>query len=320
MDPSGAVSALAVGLAAIWLSTGATADTGYYSLFRSQDRGQTWARSDSGLPHNTRINAFAVIRDAILAGTDRGIYISRDGGLNWTASGTANSVGRILTFAAIRTSVYAGTDRSGIVVSQDGGVTWAMTAGSSFGKIRSLLADTSALYAGTDARGVFVSRDGGHSWAAMSEGLPGGAQIFSLAGLKGQVFAGLYGKGLYVWSGQAPSWRKVGSVSPLALATSGETLLAGHNPGGIFRSDDLGATWGVSEIAFSYDLGKAPVWELAAGPELAMAGVSSGIYRSEDRGRRWIRARAGLPNASSGIAFLLGRRFVLAAVFIPTKE
>jgi photosystem II stability/assembly factor-like uncharacterized protein len=96
--------------------------------------------------------------------------------------------------------------------------------------------------------------------------------------------------------------------------------LAGHNPGGIFRSDSFGATWEVGEIAFSIDLGKAPVWELAANPDIAIAGVSSGIYRSEDRGRHWMRATAGLPNDSAGIAFVLGRGFVLAAVSISTKE
>ena len=320
MNSSCSVTVLSVALTTTWLPTVATAETGYFSVFRSQDSGLTWSRSDSGLPHNSRINAFAAIPDAILAGTDRGIYISRDQGLNWTASLTASSVGRILTIAGMGRSVYAGTDRSGIVVSHDGGGTWAVKAGAPFSKIRSLLADADALYAGTDAQGVFVSGDGGHSWAAMNDGLPSGAQVFSLVGLKGRVFAGLYGKGLYVWAGEAPLWRKVGSVSPLVLATTGGTLLAGHNPGGIFRSDDLGATWGVGEIALSEDLGKAPVWELAASPEVAMAGVSSGIYRSKDRGRHWIRARAGLPNDSSGISFLVDRRFVLAAVFIPTNE
>lgn len=97
-------------------------------------------------------------------------------------------------------------------------------------------------------------------------------------------------------------------------------MLAGHNPGGIVRSDDLGMTWGVSAIAPSEDLGKAPVWEMAAGPELALAGVSSGVYRSEDRGRHWIKVKTGLPGESSGISFLLDRRFLLAAVFIPAKQ
>jgi photosystem II stability/assembly factor-like uncharacterized protein len=127
----------------------------------------------------------------------------------------------------------------------------------------------------------------------------------------------LYSKGLYVLAGAGEPWRRKGRIVPLVLSTTGETLLAGHNPGGILRSDDGGQTWGDAHIPLSKDLGKAPVWELAAGPDLAVAGVSSRIYLSHDRGRTWIPGRAGLPTGSSGVAFLVDEDYVLAAVVVP---
>jgi photosystem II stability/assembly factor-like uncharacterized protein len=158
------VTGVFLALHALSFQTGAMAQTDHYAVFRSQDRGRTWSRSAAGLPSLARINAFGVVRTAVLAGTDHGIYISHDQGFNWKlASGSAAGSGRILSFATIGGSVYAGTDLGGVLVSSDGGVTWVVKAGVPFRKVRALLAHDGALYAGTDAQGVFVSRDGGRS-------------------------------------------------------------------------------------------------------------------------------------------------------------
>jgi hypothetical protein len=58
----------------------------------------------------------------------------------------------------------------------------------------------------------------------------------------------------------------------------------------------------------------APIWELAANSELAIAGAGAGIYYSTDHARTWIRATIGLPANSSGIAFLLRKDLILAAI------
>jgi hypothetical protein len=117
-------------------------------------------------------------------------------------------------------------------------------------------------------------------------------------------------------------------VSPLALASIGDTLVAGHNPGGIHWSEDLGATWsqgsassiGQVTLGLSDQTGAlstdAPIWELGANDDLVFAGASAGIYYSEDRGRTWVRTQAGLPAESPGVAFLLKADFVLAGTLL----
>jgi hypothetical protein len=152
-----------------------------------------------------------------------------------------------------------------------------------------------------------------------------------LSVVEDRVFAGLYSKGLYAWNEPDHRWTKAGPISPLVLASIEGTLVAGHNPGGLYWSANLGATWskGAASTAGQITLelnddgelsSEAPVWELAANDELVIAGASAGIYYSEDRGRTWTRARAGLPSESPGVSFLLEKSFILAGTTISSAS
>ncbi len=304
----------------------ATADD--FAVFKSSDHGRSWIRSDSGMPGQSRINAFGSADGLLFAGTDAGIFISSDEARHWQpAAGAALTSGRILSFAVLGRKAYAGTDARGLLASSDGGRTWAVEAAFPSQKVRCLIAHGNRIHAGTDANGVWVSNGSGQPWSRLSDGLPNNSQIFALAVVRGKLFAGLYSQGLYAMDERQHSWVKTGPVTPLALAGVEDALIAGHNPGGLFSSGDQGASWSKGEAtvqSFSPlsalqpdDSGElspdAPVWELGANDEgLVFAGASAGIYYSEDRGRTWNRARHGLPEKSPGIAFLLKRDFVLA--------
>ena len=300
-----------------------------YAVFKSTDRGQSWVRSDTGMRDGSRINAFGSLDETLFAGTDSGIFISGDEAQTWRpATGIAKSSGRIISFASLGRKTFAGTDGSGMLVSVDEGKAWVLNASFPSKKVRCLLAQEGKLYAGTDADGVFASTDGGEGWAQLQPGLPAHSQVFALSRVEARLFAGLYSKGLYAWNEQEHHWTKADPVSPLALAAIGGTLVAGHNPGGLYWSADLGASWSkgtastVGQFAsvLPNEAGElsseAPVWELASNDELVLAGASTGIYYSEDRGRTWTRARTGLPSESAGVSFLLKRTFVLAGTLI----
>lgn len=293
----------------------AAAPPASYAVFQSRDRGRSWSRSDQGLPGDSRVNAFGHAGEAVLlAGTDAGVFVSRDQGGNWVRAKGGRA--RILSFAAARTSLFAGTDSS-LLVSQDGGMSWTAAPGFPSKKVRCLLSDGGAVYAGTDADQVWKLSNGDEptsAWRHLADGLPAQAQIFAMAAADGRVFAGLYGKGLFAWNQLQERWARVGAVMPLALAATaagrGRTLIAGHNPGGILWSDDQGANW--KQGKFGDLASDAPVWELAAGGELMLAGAADGIFYSEDRGRNWTRAQAGLSMASAGVALMVRGSFALA--------
>jgi len=329
MKSLGFLSTATLLVTATFVSCAAAAEA--FAVFKSNDRGQSWIRSGAGMPGRSRINAFGSADGVLFAGTDSGIFASSDEALSWQpATGAAMSSGRIISFATLGRRVFAGTDGHGLLMSLDGGKSWALERGFTSQKVRCLLAHDGKVYAGTDANGVLVFNVAFQSWTHLSAGLPSHAQVFTLSAVRGRLFAGLYGRGLCLWDEQKQSWTKTGPVTPLALASVQDTLIAGHNPGGLCWSGDLGASWskGVAESravssAVSLlpdDTGElssdAPVWELGSDDGLVFAGASEGIYYSKDGGRTWTRARGGLPEKSPGIAFLLKRDFVLAGTLI----
>ena len=108
-------------------------------------------------------------------------------------------------------------------------------------------------------------------------------------------------------------WGRVGSVTPLQFLVRGDTLVAGHNPGGIYRSVDEGATWsragGLS--------GNPPIWVLGnAGPNI-IAGTSPGaVARSSDLGENWTPSPAGLPAGAAVVAIGDSKNYTLAAIVL----
>jgi photosystem II stability/assembly factor-like uncharacterized protein len=299
----------------------------HHAVFKSVDNGQTWVRADVGLPVDSRINTFGSVEGTVLAGTDAGIYLSTDAGGTWQpTAGVAGSSGRVICIATFGTTQFAGIDGAGLLVSNDAGRSWSRDSRFPREKVRCLLVHQGELLAGTDAGGILVTKDGGANWERRSNGLPSQAQIFALAGVGGRLFAGLYSKGLFAWNPIASDWSKLEGVSPLVLASAGDTLIAGHNPGGIYWSETPHNAWmkGISRsvgelaptpVAAAAELAaESPVWELGSNGELVLAGAAAGIFRSEDRGRTWTRAHVGLPKKRPGIAFLVGREFILACV------
>ncbi len=320
-----------------------------YAVYRSEDLGKTWSRSGAGLPTDARINAFASSGSIIVAGTDSGFFTSSDGGNHWEpANSIANVTNkpRVLALSPLgnRTNlIFAGTADGLVLSTSDHGKSWQPSRSFPRHTVRSLHAIEGVLFAGTDADQVWESSDHGKTWKQLSKGLPKPSQVSALTSVNRRLFAGLYSQGIYEWIAAEQEWRRVGTaenVRPLVLASTGRALIAGHNPGGIYRSENVGQSWNhwtlgpSSAPAPSNDIEaflspdailqsksvanfpplEAPIWEMAANREIAFAGAGNGIYYSTDQARTWTRAVSGLPASSPGIAFLIGDRFVLAAI------
>jgi len=153
--------------------------------YRSSDGGITWARL-AGLPIGTT-RSFGFAKTVTIAGTDAGVFASRDGTV-WTAVGLKDLNVNAIAVAAINDPprFLAGADGSRanealpLYQSPDGGATWApvKTLGSStmigaataYGGPLAAAASIRPLVVGTNS-GAFASADNGATWSQLA-GLP----------------------------------------------------------------------------------------------------------------------------------------------------
>ena len=240
-------------------------------VWKSVDAGRVWRPVFDGQPVAS-IGAIAVapsapdvlyvgsgestLRDS--AGYGNGVYKSIDAGRSWTHLGldATQHIGRIavhptdpdVVFVAAIGHLYAPNPERGVFRSTDGGRRWTKVLGPNpdVGAVEVVIdpSNPRVVYAGLwntrrppwftyaptngPGGGIYKSTDGGTTWQQLTVGLP---------------VAGIGRTGIAV----APTDpRRVYAVVD-CLAPQGAIAAAGATPapgeGGVFRSDDAGATW-----------------------------------------------------------------------------
>jgi len=265
-------------------------------LFRSDDGGATWVRSDKGLP-GLAVRALAVDPSSpavVYAGTASGqfglpgrgeavVYQSRNAGADWKETGAADldDITALAVDPVTPTTLYVGTYCSAIgpIIAKyckapplsgelsksiDGGASWSTVLSS---RISSLAIDPHSpetLYVGIGClnnmgcRNV-KSTDGGITWVDL-EGLPAG---FPEAA---RFLLDPFGV-LYVVSSTGPSSSRV------------------------FKSTNGGASWSAADV----DL---PLYGLAidaSSPERLYATTPIGLFKSTDGANTWSATGLSLP-------------------------
>ena len=134
-------------------------------LFRSGNRGQTWALDLSGV--NVQALAVSGSPTVVYVGTENGVVKSENGGVNWSAANNGLTNLDITALAAgVSHSdiVYAGT-RQGIFRSNNRGASWT-SLGFGTEAVSALAVDPSngnGVYAGISGN-LLRSEDGGGTW------------------------------------------------------------------------------------------------------------------------------------------------------------
>ena len=191
----------------------------------------------------------------LYAGTDIGVYRSRDGGKTWLQinQGLFDQDIRALAIDPKEpNTVYAGTSR-GVFKSEDAGDTWSdwfdETSGLTHTKIYDIAlhpGNPQILFAATDG-GVFQSVDAGESWEP-------------------------------VFTEQAIQIIKFSASNSDILYASGET--------GTIRSKNSGRDW--SPVWGNALPAITTLVSLNTDPEFLYSGTQTGLYKSFNGGRNWV--------------------------------
>lgn len=255
---NGRISCLAVdGLTAF-------AGTDTNGLYISNDEGETWSKSDSGLTGRMVVSISVISTSTggseVFVGTQlNGLFKSADHGISWTKSGLPLPTPFVTCVGSSGNNLIAGTHGKGAFLSTDDGSTWkesntgltgpyvtSVLLISTQGVGRKLLAGTTdvpSIHNQTYDVGVFVSSDDGDNWSVF--GLKD-TSISCLAQLGSSVIAGTYGMGFVLSPDFGKSWQMIDSGmtarSPYSLVVNGSSLYAGTWYG-VFASDNNGASW-----------------------------------------------------------------------------
>ena len=257
------------------------------------DRG-IWNGIGSHLPGN-HVTSVVSTRDAVVAGTTRGIWRSGDRGSTWQAADgqSTNRHIRWLSWPAGQADrVLAGTEPAGILVSPDSArswrsapeveilrdrLAWFLPYSANAGCVRGFAVSGSSpephrIYAAVEVGGVLCSDDGGRSW---------------------QLVAGS--------DGDPNMDRDLGrmvhpDVHSIAVRPSSHGWVMAATGGGIYRSTDGGRTW--KNI---YPCYIRALWIDPLNPQRLVAGPARGVAKngrievSSDGGQTWQPAMQGLP-------------------------
>jgi photosystem II stability/assembly factor-like uncharacterized protein len=302
-------------------------------LFRSEDGGETWTGSTTGIPRRWRNTTYWLAFDPDV----------KD--LVWGAFSGTHDLPRPKMWRRTDPARYQG----GVAVSVDGGRHWTLSnTGMQEAAVTHILLDPSSpkgqrtLYATAFGRGVYKSTDNGRSWTLKNKGLapdprnqpfawrltlvpagtsPGGASggtlylVVARRSERGRIGDSDDGA-LYCSTDGAETWTPMhlpaGTNGPngltadpedprrLYLSAWGVTRPDGDTGGGIFLSTDGGASWRnvLPEEQHVYDVTVDP----RDPARLYACGFDQAAFRSTDRGETWTRIR--------GFNFKWGQRVI----------
>lgn len=299
-----------------------------YQLGISADSGETWSTSSSWgetYPHDLAIDPGNALCLYVL--NTYGLYKTTDGGIRWDkltnylawsiAVNPADSSELYLGYlSSDPENFFCNTQRS-----SDGGQSWPLFA---LDRFRMLFDPTNpdVIYAVAWKKGIFKSTDGGLTWVFSSSGigkLPAGpllavapAESSSYNRTQSTAAAVYVGcpRGVLKSTDGAVSWQEgstgvgnnnikgvdAGNAGGNDLLAGTETFVEGmgFSPGGVFRSDDGGATWtGLNENLSSKDVRRV-IRVPSAPTETLYAATAGGVFVSADGGANWTGKNSGL--------------------------
>ncbi|QQS13091.1 MAG: hypothetical protein IPK81_02155 [Rhodospirillales bacterium] len=285
--------------------SGATAG----GLFRIDPATSACAALAGGLPADVEVRAVVVVPGdprTVYAGTQAGLYVSRDAGDTWTSLGLPGDdkvVWSILLHPKDPRTIYVGTQGTTVHRSRDGGATWReLDIPEPAGMVRMAFAcrvirlaidpgSPDTLYAAFEVGGLSRSLDGGDTWEGCNSSL---LEFTKEPRLRSRIVSDTETEGMMDSHALAVSPKHPGTV-----------YLA--NRMGLFRSDDRAGRFGevgigrFSPLTYARDVVVSPHDPDTLYAALSVAAISDegSLYRSRDFGASWTRFDSGVAMEST---------------------
>lgn len=270
-------------------------------IFRSTQGGNTWdEQSPTLINQDIRAIVHHPTRRRLLAGTwGNGVLISSDQGLTWTRDPEVRQTGlttptiTALLVNPLTQDIFAGTAGGGVFRSTDGGDRWTpMNRGLTRLSITALAAFSRTHRGTLSSHNTEVIGVETHFLSELSVG-----DLLTLNGQSRTILEIRSDHHLLIHDAFDPDIRPGTSFQT-------STILAGTTSGAVFRSTSNGRTWNSVGDLTRTDITALAVQLTSPGPSASsnpvptvLVGTQMGsLYRSQDRGDRWIDINSGIAN------------------------
>lgn len=227
-------------------------------VYKSTDGGLTWAQHREGLV-NGFVRSLAIdpqFPDTLYAGTNDGLYVSRDGDSTWVRLlATTSSVRAVALDRLHPGTIYAGTFSTGAFKSVDNGAHWTpINLGLTNTSVRTFAIHptaTDTIFAGTGTGGgIFRSNDGGLSWTQSTDktASDGGDEEIIYDPLNPlRLYVATTGRGVIKSSDGGVTWvsinRGLTSFVTRAIAAADTFRFVGTDSNGVYYTTISDTSW-----------------------------------------------------------------------------
>jgi photosystem II stability/assembly factor-like uncharacterized protein len=307
-DPAGPADTGNTSIQALTAAAGGVVYAGSFGMgiFRSSDRGGSWAAVNEGLTDPFVLCLTTAKDGAIYAGTFRGgVFRSRDAGRSWQPVNKGLKRLEIKVLMMDPKGLYAGTGDGVYLLNATQDQWKVVTTGLDEILVHALArTDDGTLYAGTSGKGLHSYKERSGGWTRLRQGLrdhEGLVENFIrvLAVDKEQgVYVGTFDGGVFRSGDGGKTWLPISRALPndsirgLISNERGVYVATGR---GVFKTIDKGRQW----VPLNKGLGNLSVQVLIEGEKGGFyAGTSSGVFRSDDDGLTWTAVSQGLEGES----------------------
>jgi photosystem II stability/assembly factor-like uncharacterized protein len=275
---------------------------------RSVDGGQTFEVLKGMSGESVRALALAPAdAEVIAAGTRTGVFLSRNGGKDWSRITPAGhqDLRNVESLAFDPTDpqvLYVGTWHLGWKT-RDGGATWAPVHEGMIddSDVMTLTIDREhpqTLFA-TACTGIYRSSEGAARWTKLP-GIPFSSRrtrAFAQAGVDANLLLAGTTEGLWISEDRGGAWQRTTPrdlVINAMLVQPDGVIVLGTEGAGVLRSADRGRTWAASNSGFSERFVSRMLFDTAGRRLIVAAWGSSGVFVTSGVRGPWIPLGEGL--------------------------
>jgi len=260
----------------------------------------SFTAAGAGTPPGTVVRSISNNGTDWYLATDKGVYTSLAGTINWSAIGAGLTTDDITTVVPFRTGLVAGTNGSGIFKTEAAAIAWVPNiTGYSNLVTHAVLTRGLALVVAATEKGVFVSRAIGLNYVRANDGLGADSvHVTALEMLGTDLYAATRNSGVFHSADTGRTWMAhnagLANLDVRTLVAANARIYAICSNGTVYQSSGGMGSW--ANIQNGLPSGVGPTSIAAFGSTLLLGTYGHGVFTRDEAGGSWAATNGGLSN------------------------